>query len=237
MWLGHYAVLKKPSAIICLGDFNDMHSLSFYDSHKKGGEGARYDMDIKAGCSAMERFFAPIYDYNEKARQNHHPLYTPELHLALGNHEYRIMRAIENDPKWEGKISLADLRYEEFGWTVHPFLTPFTVDGVSYCHYFPSGPKQLPISDARKLLTARHMSSIAGHKPGRDIAFSRRGDGTRMTAIISGSFYVHDESYFLGPQDEWRGFWMLHEVFDGGFDEMAVSINYLKRKAKKEGWQ
>jgi len=28
----------------------------------------------------------------------------------------------------------------------------------------------------------------------------------------------------------WRGMYMLHEVKDGSFDEMAVSINFLKRK-------
>jgi hypothetical protein len=50
-----------------------------------------------------------------------------------------------------------------------------------------------------------------------------------MTAIIAGSCYEHNEDY-LGPQgnEHWRGFYMLHEVNDGAFDEMAVSINYLK---------
>ena len=51
-----------------------------------------------------------------------------------------------------------------------------------------------------------------------------------MTAIIAGSCYEHNEGY-MGPQgnEHWRGFYMLHEVDDGAFDEMAVSIDYLRR--------
>jgi hypothetical protein len=28
----------------------------------------------------------------------------------------------------------------------------------------------------------------------------------------------------------WRGIWMLHEVDDGAFDEMPVSLNYLRKR-------
>ena len=55
-----------------------------------------------------------------------------------------------------------------------------------------------------------------------------------MTAIIAGSCYEHDEGY-MGPQgnEHWRGFYMLHEVKDGAFDEMAVSLNYLRERYGK----
>jgi len=52
-----------------------------------------------------------------------------------------------------------------------------------------------------------------------------------LTSIISGSFYQHDEPYMSELANRhWRGMYMLHEVKDGSFDEMAVSINFLKRK-------
>ena len=52
-----------------------------------------------------------------------------------------------------------------------------------------------------------------------------------MTAIISGSFYQHDYKY-LSPftNRHWRGTYFLHEVRDGQFDEMALSIGFLKRR-------
>jgi hypothetical protein len=52
-----------------------------------------------------------------------------------------------------------------------------------------------------------------------------------MTSIICGSCYEHDEDY-LGPQGNlhYRGFYVLHDVKDGAFDEMAVSIKFLKER-------
>ena len=128
-------------------------------------------------------------------------------------------------------MSNADLRLKDYGWREHAFLQPISIAGVAFCHYFPSGVRGMPITTAAELLRKLHMSAIAGHQQGRDIAFARRADGQHMTAIISGSFYQHNYSY-LSPftNAHWRGAWMLHEVKDGAFDEMALSINFLKRR-------
>jgi hypothetical protein len=58
-----------------------------------------------------------------------------------------------------------------------------------------------------------------------------RVDGKRITGIFAGAFYLHNEDY-LGPQgnQHWRGIWMLHNVKDGDFDIMPVSMSYLERK-------
>jgi hypothetical protein len=106
-----------------------------------------------------------------------------------------------------------------------------TIDGVAYCHYFPTGTMGRPCTSARALMNKYHMSCIAGHQQGRDIAYGKRADGTPMTTLIAGSFYQHEEEY-LSPisNAHWRGIYVFHEVKDGAFDEMAVSMNYLKRK-------
>lgn len=227
-YLGHYAVHKRPDVIVLIGDWWDMSSLSSYDVGKKSAEGKRVTLDLEAGYAAMERFFQPI-----RAAAG----YKPEVHFFEGNHEYRLTKAVNDDAKWEGTLSFDSFKLKDFGVQVHRFLNPAEIDGVSYCHYFPTGTKGMACTSADKLLTLRHMSSVCGHKPGRDIAYATRGDGTPMTALIAGSCYDHDEAYVLQPQWHWRGFYMFHEVRDGWFDEMAVSINYLQRKAKKEGWK
>ena len=52
-----------------------------------------------------------------------------------------------------------------------------------------------------------------------------------MTALIAGSFYQHDEAYLNAQSNKhWRGVYMLHEVDNGYFHEMAVSIDFLKAK-------
>ncbi len=222
-WCGKYLAKKKPDVIIQIGDFCDLPSLSSHDD--KGSlrlEGKRYKTDVEAVKTGMDLLC------NELQKV---PDYHPLMVLTLGNHEDRITRVVNNDAKLEGFMSIADLQYESFGWKVYPFLQPVTIAGVAFCHYFPSGIMGHPISSAKAILTKLHMSAFAGHQQGRDIAYAKRADGLDMTAIISGSFYQHQEEY-LSPftNNHWRGMYFLHEVKNGSFDEMAVSINYHKRR-------
>lgn len=230
-WLGQYIVYKKPDVIVQIGDFCDMESLSSYDVGKKSFEGRRYKNDISTARLGMELLLGPLQRYNKGKPKNSSQRYTPRLVLTLGNHEDRITRAIESDAKLEGTISLEDLGYEEWGWEVSPYLKPVTVEGIVYNHFFPSGQMGRPCTTARAILNKYHMSCFAGHQQGRDIAYAKRADGKTLTAIIAGSFYQHEEPY-LNPvtNNHWRGIYMLHEVEDGSFDEMPVSLAYLKKK-------
>ena len=230
-WAGKYIVDKKPDVVVMIGDFADMESLSSYDVGKKSFEGRRYKLDIEYAHLGMKLLLSPLWEFNARAKQNKEKQYHPRLVLTMGNHEDRISRVIESDPKWDGVVSLKDLGYESYGWEVVPYLQPITIDGVSYCHYYPSGQLGRPTTSARAMLSKYHMSCVCGHQQGRDIAFGKRADGSNITAIIAGSFYQHDESY-LSPftNQHWRGLVVLHEVHDGSFDEMLVSLSYLKRK-------
>jgi hypothetical protein len=226
---GKYIAAKQPDVIVCIGDFADMPSLSTYtQAGSIDAEGARYSDDIGSACAAMEEFLNPIAKV---------PGYNPKLVMTYGNHEDRITRAVNADPtRLEGRMSLADLQYEAYGWKTVPFLQPVVIGGVAFCHYFPSGVMGKPHITAQSILTGKkgvHMSAFAGHQQGRDIAYAKRGDGVQMTAIISGSFYQHDEKY-LSPftNNHWRGTYFLHEVKDGSFDEMALSVGYLLRRFK-----
>ncbi len=230
-WCGKYIVDKKPDVVVQIGDFADMESLSSYDVGKKSFEGRRYTEDIRVSETAMTLLLKPLADYNWKAHKNHDKQYHPRRVITLGNHEDRIARAVDNDAKLEGLISVKDLKYEGFGWEVYPFMEPVVLGGIAFCHYFPSGQLGRPITSARMLLTKMHMSCVAGHQQGRDIAYGKRADGTQMLGLIAGSFYQHNENY-LNPQtnNHWRGIYVLHNVDNGACDEMAVSLEYLKRK-------
>lgn len=220
--IGKYIAEKRPDRIICLGDFADMPSLSSYDKGKKSFEGRRYRKDLDAAERAMDALMTPLVRCVG---------YKPDLHLTLGNHEDRIRRVVELQPEFDGLIRTDDLQYSSYGWKVHPFLKPIKLDGVMYAHYFTSGVMGRPITTAQALLTKKHMSCVAGHQQGKLIAYATRADGSTITGMIVGSCYEHDEDY-LGPQGNrhWRGVVMLHEVRNGTFDEMFVSLEYLKRK-------
>jgi hypothetical protein len=208
-----------------------MPSLSTHDVGTRSFEGRRYNEDINAAQLAMFNLMMPLEEYNDKQIKQKHAPYKPRLVMCLGNHEDRITRAANRDAKLTGLISLDDLGYEAFGWEVHPFLEVVIIEGVAFSHYFISGVKGLPVATAQLQLNKMHMSCIAGHQQGKQIATGRRADGKLLTSIISGSCYAHDEDY-MGKQGNkhWRGFVVLHEVQDGSFDEMFVSLNYIKRK-------
>jgi hypothetical protein len=228
--IGNYIVKKQPEVVVNLGDFADMPSLSSYDVGKKSFEGRRYKADVEAAHEAMNALLGPLREFNAKAKKNKEKLYKPRLVMLLGNHEHRINRAVNDDPKLEGVLSTDDLGYKKAGWEVHPFLEVVVIDGVAYSHYFTTGAMGRPASSAQAQLNRKHQSCIAGHQQGLQIATSYRADGVRLTSIIAGSCYEHNEDY-LGPQgnNHFRGLLVLNDVLPTGeYDLMPVSLKYIK---------
>lgn len=230
--IGKYIVDMQPDIVVHLGDFADMPSLSSHDkAGTKSMEGKRYNLDVECVHEAMAALMKPIRDKQNQQRKNKEKVWKPELILTLGNHENRIDRAINNDPKLDGLISVDDLGYSHFGWNVIPFLQPIVIDGIAFCHYLVSGVMGRPVTTAQALITKMHMSCIVGHQQGRMIAYGKRADGKDITAMIVGSCYEHEEGY-LNPQsnNHWRGLVVLNEVNDGSFDEVMVSLKYINKR-------
>jgi hypothetical protein len=223
--IGKYIVEKKPDMIVHLGDHWDMPSLSSYDKGKKSFEGRRYKADIEAGNLGMRMLQAPLVALNKKKM-----VYNPERHFLFGNHEQRILRATNDEPMLDGTIGLHDC--DTSGWITHPFLEVFVHSGIAFSHYFTTGVMGRPCTTAASQLSKKHMSCIAGHQQGLQIATANRADGASLTSLIVGSCYTHHEDY-LGPQGNvhFRGIIMLHDVQPSGqFEIMPISLRYLKGK-------
>ena len=231
--IGQYICEKRPDVIVCIGDFADMPSLSSYDVGTKSFEGRRYTKDIQSVHKAQADLFEPLFLLQEQQRRNGKKVYKPKKVLTLGNHENRINRAVDKDPKLDGLISVNDLNYAGYWDEVYPFLEVVVIDGVAFSHYFVTGVAGRPSSTAQAQMNKQHMSCVSGHQQGLQIATAHRADGTRLTSIIAGSCYEHNEDY-LGAQGNkhWRGLLMLHEVHNGSFDLMPVSLDYLNKKYK-----
>ena len=222
-WIGQYIADKRPDVVVCIGDFADMPSLSSYDRGKRSHALMTYAEDIAAAKRAMKLLMDPI----RKAKG-----YKPRLVMTLGNHEDRISRAINEDGRLYGTISLDDLPYKDQGWEVHPFLEPVVIDGIAYAHYFTSGVMGRPVSSARALVRSRHMSATMGHVQKTDIDMGDvRADGRSIIGLMCGTCYQHEEDY-LGAQgnSQRRQIVMKHEVIDGSYDLMLVSLDFLRRK-------
>ncbi len=227
-WIGKYLAEYQPDVIVNAGDWADMPSLSSYDRGKKQFEGRRYNLDIKTAREAMQILLEPMKTYNATHRKQ----YKPEMHLTLGNHEDRINRAIENDPILEETMSISNLRYEE-DWIVHPFLKPVCIDGVTYAHYFYNPMTGRPYSgvsmDAR--IKSIGFSFTMGHQQAKMIGAKELNNGQVLRGLVAGACYLHDEEY-KGYQgnNHWRGIIVKHEVNEGNYDLMEVSLDFLCRK-------
>lgn len=230
-WAGQAIVEYRPDVVVNGGDFADMPSLSSHDvKGSKYFEGLRYKKDIEVAKEAMKTLLAPLRDLQSKQKKNKEKVYKPRMVLTLGNHENRIDRAVNNNPTLEGLISTKDLEYEK-DWEVFPFLHPVFIGGVGFNHYWPVGAMGRPAGTAAAIINKLHMSCIAGHQQGKQIAYGKRADGKPICAIIAGSYYLHDESYMDKLSNRhWRGLLVMNEVQDGHFDEMFLSIEYLQRK-------
>ena len=233
-WAGEAIIEYKPDVVVNIGDFADMPSLSTHDKPgSKFFEGLRYTTDVEVTKEAMKLLLKPLRDLQSRQKKNKEKIYKPRMVLTLGNHENRINRAVANNPTLEGLISTQDLGYER-DWEVHPFLHPVFIGGVGFNHYWPVGAMGRPAGTAAALVNKLHMSCIAGHQQGKQVAYGKRADGKSICGIIAGSYYLHDEGYMDQLSNRhWRGLVVLNEVVDGHFDEMFLSIEYLEKKYGK----
>jgi hypothetical protein len=230
-WIGEYIVERKPEVIVHLGDHADMPSLSSYDKGKKSFEGRRYQADIDAANEAFYTLNHGIIRENRRLSRNRKALWTPERHILLGNHEERITRAVESMAELEGTIGTDDLNYAELGWKVHEFLKPVVLDGVAYAHYWYNPHSGIPYGGMieTRLKSIGH-SFTQGHL--QTLMYGLRFvAGKSQHGLVSGACYLQAETY-KGPQGNsyWRGIIVKHEVNEGSYDPMFVSLDYLCRR-------
>lgn len=231
-WIGRYIVEKRPDVVMHAGDHWDMPSLSKYDEGKMAAEGRTYDEDIRAGNLGMDMLMAPLDKHNAARRSWKGKTYQPRKIFLLGNHEQRIEREIESNRKLERKIGYHDFNLEKHGWDVRPFLEPINIGGVYFAHYFYNPKTGKPYGGmVSTMLKNVGFSFVQGHRQGKELTEMHLTNGEVRRGIIAGSCYQHEEKY-LGPQglNYWRGVLMLHELANGNYNLMEVSLDYLKAK-------
>ena len=233
-WLGKYIVEVQPDVIINIGDMADMKSLAHYDQGTRSAEGRRYKDDIAAVNDALSKLMAPIYEYNKKQKKLKRKQYTPRLVFCMGNHEERIVRAANEDPKFYGTIGLEDIKLEEHGWEVVPFCEPAIIDDIAYAHYAPSGVMMRPIggvNHARRLLATQYMSSTVGHSHLRDFSEQSNSGGRKFNGLVVGCYFEHHEGWAKNANKMyWRGIVLKKNVVEGTYDPEFISIEELKEE-------
>ncbi len=228
--LGNYIVDQQPDVIIQTGNFAAMPSLNPYVPGEVMRVNASYGATTEAARKALAVLMGPLIAYNAKCRRNKKKQYRPDLILTLGDHEGRIAGSCN---RYVEKRSIDDLGYARYGWDVCDFLEVVERDGVAYSHFFPrdsDGQVLQTISgapDARAQVQREQQSCTAGHSQGLSFHVQQLRN-RRHYGLIAGSFYMHEEDC-NGPQGTayWRGVIVKHDVNNGNYDPMFVSMKYL----------
>lgn len=232
---GNFIVDKKPDVVVHIGDHWDMPSLNSYE--KKGSKyfhDKAYRDDIESGKAAMERLMRPLWEYNDRRKKLKERQWWPRMVFCHGNHEYRVNRAVWQDPILEGVITTEDFEIPRFGFEEHHFLEIVNIEGILYSHYFcnPESLRLNPVGGTiENKLRQIGKSFTMGHQQIRQYGTKYNGAGEELHGLVCGSFYMHDEDY-PGPQgnNQWRGIVMKNEVRNGSYDPCFVSLDYLLRE-------
>lgn len=228
LWLGKFMYEIKPDIVVNMGDGPDMPSLSSYDKGKRSFHGRSYAKDIQAHTDFQEKLWHP-YRASKKR--------LPKSYVLLGNHEWRIEKALDLSPELEETLTLKDLEYDFFYDEVIPYDGSLPgmveVQGITFAHYLASGILGKPISGenpAAALLAKQHASCVVGHSHLADYAIRTVANGGRLQAVVAG-VYQDYEADWCGKQVQklwWPGVVVLHAAEGGCFDPQFISLNRLK---------
>lgn len=231
-WLGKFLYDLKPDYVVDLGDFGDMASLNSYDTaYPKKIVSQSYEKDINSYNDAQERI-RHLFKKNKRKR--------PAFFGLEGNHEHRIKKAIELDPRVEGDrygISYSHLQvdqwYDEYHHYRHGSPAIHAYDGVSYAHYVSSGNRGQAISGvhhAYSLLAKRHSSTTVGHSHKRSLYFKDEAYPRPSIGLVAGCFKGAEEEWAgQSNNDWWSGVIVKRQIEGGYYEPEFVSLKTLEK--------
>ena len=214
---------EMPDTIVFGGDWWDLPSLSWFDKGKPHFQATSYKEDIRRGRVAMDITLDGI---NRRKQTRCHRLF------LIGNHEYRIQRAIDSQGSpvnLRGLLSFNHLLLDKHHMQVVPYkgIEPgyISVDGILYSHFFKD---RNSLHLANTLLLDNHQSSVQGHTHQLDYKVVGTPQGRSLHGLVCGCFTDEQPSYSGQTSGRWSpGVAILHDVQDGSYDLEWVSLDRL----------
>lgn len=221
-WLGRAIAELQPDVIIDIGDWWSMDSLCSFDEHRADFKSRLFRNDIEAGIDAMQRVQVAIRGVKG---------YRPRKIRTLGNHEYRIERLIEWEPRFSGILGYASLASKEFGWEEIPFLDIIEVDGMHYTHYLKQVGSNRPVAGVvgtRTVALKHHKSLVFGHTHRYEVYEELQ---SRIQVINVGCYFEHWMDWAKGDNHRWnRGLLHLTDIRDGVGSPKWYSMEEVKHR-------
>jgi hypothetical protein len=206
-----------------------MPSLSSYDRGTKAFQGRNYRADVDAHLEFNDKLWSVVK--NSKRR-------LPRRVFLEGNHEHRIKKAINLQPELEGAISFSDLELDRYYTDIIEYngRSPgvFSLDGISYAHFFISGVLGKSIGGAHpaySILGKGHGSATAGDLHLLSYEVQTGIGGRRLQGMVAGCYQDYDSDW-AGEANKlwWRGVVVKRNVSDGVYDPEFISIQRIKKE-------
>lgn len=233
--LGKFIVKRRPDAIVQIGDFADMYSLSSFDGAlSKADVIGDYAKEVASVQDSLKILFQPLRKLQKKQRKNKKKIYKPETILTLGNHDKgRYNRVAEKDPILVGSVvSWEDLGYDKYFKTIVDYQKTIELEGILFTHHLSTMMGRAlggAINPARALLNNAKQSVVVGHSHLYDYSVTSRLDGTKMHGLSAGCF-IGDQKfdYATGQQHMWTdGISVLNNAEGGDYDLEFISTGRL----------
>ena len=228
-WLGSFIYDIKPDMVIDLGDGADMRSLNSYDTrYPTSIVSQNYEKDINSYLDSQERL-RHLFKKNKKKR--------PTWVGFEGNHEHRIKKAIQTDPRLEGEkygVSFSHLQTSQWFDEYHEYENGgpaiANYNGVDFSHFFSSGnfgSATSGIHHAYTVINNRHNSAVCGHSHKRDLYFK---DAPGSIGMVVGCYKGREEGWAGQSNNEWwKGCVLMRDTENGRFEPQFYSMSMLER--------
>lgn len=229
---GNYIVHHQPDIIVDLGDHWDFPSLSSYDEGLEAMEGQRYEDDVLAGQEAFDAFQDVIDRYNRGRKVK----YKPRKEFIFGNHEQRLEKFLQKNPKFRKTIGLDKLGLKERGWNTTAYREKLYLEGFVFTHHFVNRVGR-PLSSASNIgntiYNKESISGIQGHNHLLQYSYNVGGDGRKYLSGSFGWFGALDqvEGYAKDTMHGWwNGITVLKDVSKGYGDIEVISQERLLKE-------
>ena len=230
--LGNLIYDIKPDYVFDLGDFADMSSLNSYDTrYPKAVVTENYENDIEVVRDAQEKLREKFV-----RRKTRKPIWIG----FEGNHEHRIKRALQHDPRLEGKkygVSFEHLHthryYDEYYRYKNGAPAIVEYDGIYYSHFISSGNFGTALSGIHHgyaLTQKMAASTTVGHSHKRSYFVKQEARPNPIHGLVAGCFKGKDETWAGQSNHEWwKGVCIKRNIHNGNYDLEFVSMDRLEK--------
>ena len=208
--------------IVQIGDWSDCVAFNEHGT-KLEMETVRWEEDKEVTLDSLDRFMDPFYRRKKKL---------PTRTIILGNHENRVTRWIEQNPRFQGAFNVNQLGFERFGFQVVPYMRTMLLGGIHFVHHLgSSNGTAAKISSPTNGIKSVGVTTVVGHT--HTAGWFPVNYKDRKIHGLDLGCAIHKD---MGYQENWscptahkydRCIWVFDNVKNGDFDFRMVRLESL----------